>query len=181
MGLRGATQAILSSDKPAEWLKLADMYINSFNQMPEAFVLPAKHAILKPVIEAFHNDLETFVRYTQAIRDQLPPGEDKVDLQHFYRTLITRSVQQSRRARMNKALESVEKALGRTLDHEERERVAVRLERHWAMRRRELLKHARSATPSGRVSTDVQAEMLKEFWQEIDREIDNRELPIFNI
>ena len=181
MDLREASRFIVESDQPAEQLRLADMYIHSFNQMPQSFVLPADHAILKPVIEAFHDDIDLFVKYVRAIRDQLPAGDDKVDVQHLYRTLVTRTVQQARRARIHRALEVVESIVGRQLDQDERDRVATKLERLWAYKRMEVMKQARGDTTKGRLSSDVRADVLKGFWDAVDRDIENRHLPIFNI
>jgi hypothetical protein len=157
------------------------MYIGSFNQMPDAFVLPAQHAVLKPVIEAFNLDTATFVNYIRAIRDQYEPGQQKVELQRLYRTILTRSVQQSRRGRVHRAIVATEKMLGRTLDPDERDRVTLKLEQHWAHRRLEFLKSARSTTDKGRLNTDERSEKLQEFWDEIDAEIARGELPMFKL
>lgn len=181
MSLRETTQAILGADDPAEWLRLADMYIATFNQMPASFVLPAQHAVLKPAIVAFHHDPATFARYIEAIRDQFPPGDKKIGLHRLYRTVLTRVVQQDRRARMARALVAVEKMIGRPLTTDERERVIHKLEQHWAYRRMQFLKAARSSTAKGRLSSDERAEMLKQFWEEIDAEIERRELPMFRL
>lgn len=178
MSLREATKEILDSDNPAELLRLADMYIESFNKMPEAFVLPAKHVILRPVIEAFSDDLDAFVRYIHAVREQFPPGLKRADLQMFYRTILTRSVQQSRRQRLSRAVAVMEQVVGRRLEREERERVAKRLEQNWASRRMDFLKSHRGATDKGRLRSDERSELLEEFWGQIDAEIAQRDLPM---
>lgn len=181
MTLRDATRTILGSESPAEWLRLADMYIGSFNQMPSSFVLPAQHAVLKPVIEAFHSSTEAFVKYIQAIRDQYQPGDQRAELQMLYRTVLTRSVQQSRRARVARAITVAETMFGRSLDPDERDRVTKKLEQYWAQRRMQFLKSARGSTDKGRLRSDERTELLKQFWAEIDGEIERRDLPMFKL
>lgn len=172
MDIRDATRAILAAQSPAEWLRFADMYIVSSNQMPEAFVLPTEHAVLRPVIESFRGDPSLFAKYIQAIRDQYLPGEQKAELQMLYRTVLTRSVQQARRARLGRALEVVEIMHGRRLEPDERERVARNLEETWANRWMQFLKSARGSTGTGRLRADERGELLKQFWAEIDDEIE---------
>lgn len=181
MSLREATRQILDSDRPAEWLRLADLYMNTYNQMPETFVLPAQHAMLKPVIDTFKSDLERFVLYVQAIRDQYGPGEKRVELQKLYRTILVRQMQQSRRSRVGRALKVVETMLNRGLGPDERERVSRKLDQHWARRRQLYLEGARRGTDKGRLSSDERSELLNEFWAEVDAEIDRRELPMFKL
>lgn len=181
MSLRDATQSILASEDPANWLQLADMYIGSFNQMHSSFVLPAQHKVLAPIIEAFHDDGETFIKYIKAIRDQYQPGSHKSAIQAVYRTILTRVVQQGRRARLARALAVTEAVVGRPLEPDERARVGRKLEQHWALRRLQYLKAARGKVESGRLSSDERAELLQDFWHEIDDEISRRELPMFKL
>lgn len=181
MTLREATRHILDSEEPAKWLELADMYIKSYKQLPDVFVIPADHAILQPVVAGFHADTEAFVEYIKAIRDMTQPGDERIKLHDLYRTIITRRVMGVRRQRVQTALRAVERAINRPLDPDEAARVGTKLEQYWARRRRELLKNHRSKTVKGRLSTSVQNSLLKEFWAEIDAEIERGELPIFNI
>ena len=179
MDLREATREILGSDSPAAWLRLADGYIHAYNKMPEAFILPKDHALLRPVIEVFHDKLPDFAAYCRAVRDHLG-GDAYHNAHELYRTISTRSVQQNRRARLYKALDSVEAAVPRKLAPDERARGAVKLEKHWGLRRREMLAAHRRTTPSGRLSTDHRAALLEKFWHEIDKEIETRDIPLFN-
>jgi len=179
MQLRDATRAILDSEAPAEWIKLANMYIVSFNKMPDSFVLPAKHAILAPVINAFYDSDEGFAEYIRALRDQFPRGPQRDALHILYRTVNGRVVQQVRRARLARALLAVEAAIGRKLEADERDRVAAKLEQHWGKRRTDYLNAVRSTTDKGRINTDERSSMLAEFWEQVDGEIARRELPQF--
>lgn len=181
MDLRAATRTILDSDEPADWLQLADMYIASFVAMPDSFVLPAQHAVLAPVVNAFYDNDVAFAEYVRALRDELPKGARRAAVHYVFRTINGRATQQVRRARMARALLVVEAMLGRKLEPDERKRVAAKLEQHWATRRREFLKAARGSTHKGRLTTDEQSALLKEFWDEIDAEIARRELPMFKV
>ena len=113
--IRDATYAILDSEHPDGWLRLADTYIGNYNALPKSFVLPREHATIKPIIDVYYNDLAGFVEYIKAIRDTLT-GEPKRTVHELYRTISTRYVQQVRRRRADNALRAVEKALGRPLD-----------------------------------------------------------------
>lgn len=181
MTLREATRHILDSEEPAKWLELADMYMKSYKQLPDVFVIPADHAILQPVVAAFHADPEAFIDYIKAIRDMTQPGDERIKLHDLYRTIITRRVMGVRRQRVQNALRAVERALNRPLDPDEAARVSTKLEQHWAKRRRDFLKSQRALTAKGRLSTDVQNSVLKQFWSEIDEEISRGDLPIFSI
>lgn len=181
MTLRDSTRYILNAERPEEWLHLADMYIGSYNQMPDAFVLPADHAILQPVIAAFHNDIDAFIAYIEAIRNHYPPGDQRLSIHTLYRTILTRSIQQSRRDRRARALAAVERAMNRKLDADEREAVGNKLEQRWASDRREFLKSHRALSVNGRLSTDVRAALLKQFWAEVDDAIARGDLPIFKL
>jgi hypothetical protein len=151
-------------------LRLADRYITQFTEMPENFVLPREHVTLKPIIESFHDSLADFVAYVRAIRNNLD-GVEKSQVHEFYRTVYTRYVQQTRRARIEKALKVIEKTLGRPLDAEEKQRVARKLEQHWQARR-EMLRRANKGTPHG-------AGLFETFWEQVEKEIDEGDLPMF--
>lgn len=179
MNLREATRVILASKKPDEQLKLADMYIDAYNKMPSTFVLPAQMAALKPLVDTFHANLDSFTRYARALRDALPPGSERSAMHQFYRTLNTRLVQRVGRSRDARALAVVEEMLHRELDPDERDRVLVKLNQFWSRRRREFLEAARRSTEKGRLNTDERSTLLVEFWAQIDEEIERRELPMF--
>lgn len=175
MELRETTQAILDSDNPAVLLKLADRYVEMYNASPEVFVLPREHIILRPIIEVFHDNLGDFVGYVKAVRNVLA-GVAKSDVHEFYRTVSTRYVQQVRRARAERAVKAVERMLGRSLEPDEKVRLVKKLEQHWGARRTAMLKHAKG---SSRLSIDDRTVMLKEFWDQVDKEIDEGDLPMF--
>lgn len=175
MELRDTTRAILKSTTPAVMLKLADKYIEAYNEMPEAFVLPREHVILLPIIEVFHDSLGDFVEYIKAIRNNLS-GVEKTDVHEFYRTISTRHVQQVRRKRAERALESLTKTIGRQLEQDEKVRVVKNLEKHWGARRTAMLKQA---SGEGDLTVNVRAQLLVDFWKQIDKEIEDGDLPMF--
>lgn len=170
MELRDSTLALITSSNPATLLKLADKYIETYNAVPDRFVLPREHVVLKPVIESFHDSLGDFVAYLRAIRNYLS-GVEKDEVHRLYRTILTRHVQQVRRSRVERALKSVEKMLGRKLDSDERKRLGRKLEQHWHARR-EALRRANKGAAQGQG-------MFDEFWKTIDTEIENGDLPMF--
>lgn len=178
MELRDSTQTILHSPKPSALLELADNYIEMFNDLKDAFILPRDHAALRPLIEVFYDDLDGFVAYTKAIRNQLTQSE-RQDVHLFYRRIATRRLQQTRRDRVERALAQIEKTLKRTLDGDERTRVISKLEQHWGKRRREYLDAHRRKSKHGRLSLDARAEILEVFYREIDEEITRNEIPQF--
>lgn len=98
------------------------------------------------------------------------------ELQYQRRLIRSQEVQQSRRSRLEQALEAVEYISGRSLEHDERERVARNLEETWAQRRSVYLKAARSKTSTGRLSLDERADLVKAFWEMVDGEIAHGEV-----
>lgn len=175
MELRDTTQAILDSGNPAALLRMADKYITLYNSSPELFVLPRDHVILRPIIEVFHDNLGDFVEYVKAIRNVLE-GVTKADVHEVFRTIATRHIQQVRRGRAERAIRVIERLLNRGLDADEKSRLVRKLEQHWGARRIALLKHHKA---SGRLSVDERAVLLKEFWDQVDKEIDEGDLPMF--
>jgi hypothetical protein len=175
MELRETTQTILKSAMPAVLLRLADKYIESYNEMRESFVLPREHVILLPIIEVFHDNLGDFVEYIKAIRNNLS-GVVKTEVHEFYRTISTRYVQQVRRKRAERSLESLSRMIGRQLEPDEKVRVVKMLEKHWGARRTAMLKRA---AEDGDLTVNVRAKLLVDFWKQIDKEIDEGDLPMF--
>ena len=171
MDIGEATKVILAAQSPVEWLRLADMYIMRSSQAQGEFALPAEHAVLSPVIESFRSDPNAFPHYILEIRDRLQPGDRRRDVNLLYRITRDRILQQSRRLRSGRALGVVDVICGRRLEPGERERVARNLEQHWAQRRSESLKAARSKTSTERLNLDERAEQVRAFWEMVDGEI----------
>lgn len=177
--VRNATDFILHDHDPAKWLVLVDQYVLTLTRVGE-LILPREHAVLRPVVEAFQDDLPGFVDYVRALRDTLPAGEAKINVHQFYRVLAVRHAQQVRRRRLDKALDKAGAVLGRALDPDERRRVAILLEKHWGARRLQLLRDTKKQL-GRRVSTAERAELLDQFWAEVDAEIAAGRLPMFQL
>ena len=56
--LSAVTATLLRNpDKVEEWLTIADKHMTSYEDNPEVFLLPKAHEFLKPLIEAYSNNL----------------------------------------------------------------------------------------------------------------------------
>ena len=62
MDLRAATSWLMRTPDPAKWIKMVDAYIQTFNRIPNSFVLPAEHENVRAVIEAFASDTNAFAQ-----------------------------------------------------------------------------------------------------------------------
>jgi len=179
--LRETTEVLLESpDTATHWLSTADKYMQSYAENPTGFFLPAEHLFLKPLVDAYADNLDGFVEYVRGVRDSLPrdsKGWDRV--QRFYRKIMSRSVQQSRRERAERAVAKAEELYGRAEFHQRLQWIA-KLEHHWAKRRLDFLAERREKTENNRLSVEERAELLEEFWDEIDTEISRGEIPPWN-
>jgi hypothetical protein len=88
-------------------------------------------------------------------------------------------VQHVRRKRAERALASIERMLERSLDADEKIRVVKKLEQHWGARRTNLLKHARDGYSMNHLPIEVRSSLLADFWAQVDKEIDEGDLPMF--
>lgn len=174
MTIQEATDYILDSDDPARWLRLLDMYISQYNQMPAAFVLPREYAVLEPLIAAMARNHPKIVQYIKAIRDTLPKGSKAADVNELYRTVMTRFIQQDRRQRMARALERAAELHGPAPSREVRVAYETKLYTLWGRRREELLRRAKG---SDRLMTEERSEILELFWKEVDEQIEAGDLP----
>lgn len=48
---------------------------------------------------------------------------------------------------------------------------------HWKKRRATMLDAVRSTSPTGRVSASHRTELLKEFWEQVETDLNNGEIP----
>jgi len=173
---REASDWLLGTDAPVKWLRLVDDYVPRYLNQPDMFELPHAHAILQPLIARFAKTPAAFPDYVKAIRDSLPKGMASLEVNAFYRTVLVRHVQQERRARLSRALVVYERRYG-PLTPDQKHPLARALEGVWAQRRLEALRKRRKQSRRNRLSSEEQAEALKEFWDQTDREIDTEKLP----
>lgn len=180
-GLRHTTDILLGSpDNTATWLRTADRYIQSYLEDPKSFVLPKDYAFLRPLVENYAYDLEGFVRYIVGVRDCFDSKSAVfAHLQQLYRTVMGRHVQKVRRERAARAVAKAEELYGDT-DYHTRLHWVSKLEHSWAQRRLEFLTKHRERSENNRISSEERAELLAEFWDAIETEIYNGEVPPWN-
>ena len=176
MDLSEATQFIFYSGDPAQWLRLADTYIQQYNAMPRLFILPREHAQLKPVVEAFARDDRGLTDYVLGFRNDLPDGEQKIAVNALYRKINVRYVQRVRRERLTRALDMAEKKFG-TLDYEARLKYSKKLEQAWGRRRLDWLADVRRKMGRRNIPLEEMNDALSVFWAGVDDEIERGEVP----
>jgi len=179
--LSAVTATLLRNpDKVEEWLTIADKHMTSYEDNPEVFLLPKAHEFLKPLIEAYSNNLEGFTQYVLEIRDSFDRRSLQfVQVQAIYRRLNGRYVQQSRRERMARAIIKAEALYGE-IPYTKRMQWMAEQEHIWAQRRLAFLEQQRKRLKQERLSTELRTEMLLEFWDIIDTEIYEGNLPPWN-
>jgi len=179
--LSAVTATLLRNpDKVEEWLTIADKHMTSYEDNPEVFLLPKAHEFLKPLIEEYSNNLEGFTQYVLEIRDSFDRRSLQfVKVQAIYRRLNGRYVQQSRRERMARAIIKAEALYGE-IPYTKRMQWMAEQEHIWAQRRLAFLEQQRKRLKQDRLSTDLRTEMLLEFWDIIDTEIYEGNLPPWN-
>ena len=179
--LSAVTATLLRNpDKVEEWLTIADKHMTSYEDNPDVFLLPKAHEFLKPLIEAYSNNLEGFTQYVLEIRDSFDRRSLQfVKVQAIYRRLNGRYVQQSRRERMARAIIKAEALYGE-IPYTKRMQWMAEQEHIWAQRRLAFLEQQRKRLKQDRLSTDLRTEMLLEFWDIIDTEIYEGNLPPWN-
>lgn len=173
-------RTLLAIASPDQWLILADDYIKRFESFSDTdqFELPAKHAWLEPAIAYYANDLKGWVKFVKSVRDRLPPNSDEfAKVFSYYKSVNSRLLVQRQRRLEDMAYDVAirKRILEDTPDN--RKRYAKRCTQVWKKQRQLMLDSARADSPTGRVSVDHSADLLKEFWKNIEAMIDNGEVP----
>lgn len=174
------THKIIDHDDPASLLEHADDYCFTYRRMgADKFILPADHAELLPIIEAYAHRPHAFLRYTQMVRDEVHAaykGMSKAEeMQEFYRNLVVRVAQASLRDRRRRALAWLEKNYPHATTSERAAWVA-RLEKQWTQLRRSILAAERKQA-GGRLPMSRVSEITEGFWTMVDEDIDAGNLP----
>ncbi len=181
MDLRETTTYLLRLPDIGAWLKLADNYISTYNRMPERFVLPVEHALLKPIIEAFAKDGAAFTTYVHALRDATD-GAAYDELNGLYRTVSVRVLQTVRRTRLRKAtlllLPQLEPLLGRDIGYDDQQRVAKFLEQCWGAMRMAAMSEERANQKAKHLNSVDRSVLLENFWKNLDQQLDQGEVPM---
>ena len=179
--LNESTQTLLRNPSSIKkWINLADKYMQTFAKDPETFLLPKTHEFLKPLIEAYARNTDGFIQYLVGLRDSFSK-EDLAweEVQNVHRRVNGRYIQQQRRERSARATKKAEEAYGPT-DYHARLKWVSDLEHGWASRRLLFLDKHRDEGSSERLSTEHRAELLLEFWEIIDTEIHEGNIPSWN-
>jgi hypothetical protein len=157
-------------DHAAELLDMADRYIDLYNEGPSRFILPSDHAMLAPLIGLYAAKPIGLVGYVRGVRDSFPANSAIYQPLHkLYRRLSGRYVQQVRRERMNRAMAKAIELYG-DAPYQTKRVWLDKLERMWAQRR---LRHqTMHRTGRSRLSRDELSDVLAEFWDMIDAEIE---------
>lgn len=179
MDLRELRDTLLRIDHPEKLLLLADKYLTQVEELGDDFILPKDHVIIKPILEYYSGDLPGWLKFVKGVRDRLPMAGRKFHegVNDLYRTLEVRLTQQERRERLDRAVATAVAKKLISNDTTEKIRYARRCTQSWKMRRENLLKVTASQTGNNRLSVAERETLLHEFWQQIDEEIYNGELP----
>jgi hypothetical protein len=181
MDLREFRDTLLRLERPEEVLRLADKYLDSMQAMQGDFILPKQHEIVKPALEYYAGDLKGWLKFVKGVRDRLPkqgrsfhPGVNEI-----FRRIEIRATQQDRRVRLSNAVQMAirRKLLPSNASDEDKRKYAAKCTQEWLMRKRILLTGTAKQTKTGRVSVAEREVLLKEFWAQIDAEIENGEVP----
>lgn len=167
-------------DKVKDWLSIADKYMQTYAENPNMFLLPRAHEFMKPLIESYALNLEGFTQYLVGLRDCFDRRSVQFrDVQAIYRRVNGRYVQQQRRERISRAVVKAEELYGE-ISYHERMQWMSRLEHEWAQRRLAWLELQRTRLKTDRLSVDHRTELLLEFWDMVDTEIYEGDLPSWN-
>jgi len=181
MDLRDTTSYLLRAPDVGKWLRLADNYMQTYNRMPETFVLPAEHSVVQPIIEAFAKDTAAFADYIRALRDG-STGIAYDELHALYRTISIRALQVERRTRVRSAvmiiINDLQELVGRAIKYDEQLKVAKIIEQIWGDMRMSLMARERSLVSEKRLAVDDRAVLLAAFWRDIDNKLARGEVPL---
>lgn len=170
--------ALLKAENPGKALKLADDYLLDLERKGEDFILPRAHAPLLPILEAFSEDLPGWVAFLKSVWKALEQGTERYDgVKKVFDSVEVRMYQQ--RIRRLAAL-ARDVALRKGIIPDEpadKERYVKRCRKVWTDRKLLLLRNARTMSPKGRLSESHRAELLAEFWQQLEDELNNGEVP----
>ena len=175
------TKALLRNpDKMREWLAIADKHMQTYAEDKKNFLLPRAHEFLEPLILAYANDLEGFTEYLVAMRNRFDRSSAAFkDIQATYRRINGRYIQQQRRERMERALAKAEELHGKIPFMQRMQWIAA-LEHEWAKRRLDFLDAQRRKYEDERLPVEDRVELLAEFWEGIDNEIHEGNIPNWN-
>lgn len=132
-------------------------------------------AWLQPVVEAYEHNVTGFLKwvgYLADVRRKLPKAVDRTELRHLYRNIYQRVYMEQKRARIVKGITLLQRRLGRTIEGQEAEDFAKRLQLEWGNSKFEYVERK----SKGRALSYVERlALFEQFWAQLDRALD-REL-----
>ena len=176
-----AVNALLRRDDPAGDMRLVDNYVDHYQRDPKKFVLPREHAYLRHLIGAYVNKPKAFEDLVQWMRDTIQAAEGSSrryeDMQEFYRVLVVRHTQATRRERLARVRAKIHE-LHPELTAEQRDQWVRQCEQAWINERRTIL-DAKRHMMGGPVPKEEQRRLLDSFWEDVDRRIEHGVLPAY--
>lgn len=178
MSLKEVRDTLLQIAHPAVVLQQVDDYMELLRKHRGNFELPYALAWTKPLFEFYTEDLPGWIKFVRHVRDKLNPEDpDFKALQAFNEKLGSRMAIQRSRELVNLAMIiAVRKGLIEDTP-DAKARYAKRCKTTWALRRKRTLANARMASSKKRLSLSEQDEVLKDFWENLELEINNGEIP----
>ncbi|MGB4467536.1 MAG: hypothetical protein WBI41_05735 [Azovibrio sp.] len=182
--LKSVRDTLLTIAHPDRVLAHADRLMGLLREHPDEFELPAAQGWLKPLLVFYTNDLAGWVKFVKHVMDRLAPehkrgpfSEEYLGVRGFYNTVSVRYYVQRTRSIANAAVElAIRKGLIQDTKAA-RDRYAKRCTQVWAARKKLLLDNVRKESPTGRVSLDHREQILNDFWEQLDQEVNNGEIP----
>jgi len=176
-----AVEDIIHHSDPAGELRQADRYMALYNRAPSKFILPRKHAHLKPLIASYVNAPVQFLHLARYIRDQIREiqGDSLLyrQMQEFQRLLKIRLAQNERRARAGR-LNAWMAEHRKDLTARQRQAWIRQIEDHWLGRRRAIEADARRHA-GGTLPEEVLADLREAHWEQIEQQITAGQFPPF--
>lgn len=176
--LREVRDTLLNINHPDRILRLADNYLQQFDELKDQFVLPREHAFVKPILEHYVGDLPGWVKFVKGIRDRLEPKtQEYVDVRELHKVLNIRMIQRRTRAILDVAVELACRKGMIDASWESKQRYAKRCIQTWKKRKDNMLDNVRRESPTGRGSVSHREELLREFWETVAAEVEAGEVP----
>lgn len=163
---------------PDRVLKLADRYLQDFEERKDEFILPKEHALVKPILEYYVGDLDGWKKFIRIVRDRLPPSsQERHDVQELYKLICVRVIQRRNRVLLEAATDVAIRKNLIPSSWDTKQRYAKRCIQAWKIRKDNMLRAVRQQSPKGRVSADHREQLLREYWDQVAAEIENGEVP----
>lgn len=163
---------------PDRVLKLADRYLQDFEDRGEEFILPREHALVKPILEFYVGDLDGWKKFVRIVRDRLPvSSQERHDVQELYKLISVRVIQRRTRTLTDAATEIAVKKQLIPSTWDAKQRYIKRCIQAWKIRKDNMMRTIRRQSPTGRISADHREQLLRDYWEQVAEEVENGEVP----